>query len=45
MAKDKKALSKNDRNLSAAISDHNALMESDADEQWTPARGYQKTND
>lgn len=45
MAKDKTKLSKNDQNLSAIISDHNALVKSDEDEQWTKARGYQKSND
>jgi hypothetical protein len=45
MAKDDKARAKDDKNLSAIISDHNALMKSDPDEGWTPARGYQTTND
>ncbi|MDT8901605.1 hypothetical protein [Anaeroselena agilis] len=43
--KDKTKFTKDEQNLSAIIADHNPLVKSDEDEQWTKARGYQTTND
>lgn len=41
----KTKLTTGDAKLSAVISDHNAQIKSGVDEQATPERGYQKTND
>ena len=45
MAQDKTKFTKEDANLSAILSDHNAKLKSGPDEVATPERGYQKSND
>lgn len=45
MDKRRKAISKDDKNLSDIIADNNPQVKSDRTGNATAARGYQKTND